>query len=437
MTLPHDPLPGKPDDELSPDPVRRSFLAAGLAGAVGMIATPVLPQVPAKPGAPAINRKLPDVVVVGAGAFGGWTALALREAGARVTMVDAYGAGNPRASSGDESRLLRLSYGQREIYTRWSQKASTLWDLRQKEFGRRLYFPNGSLRVMRDAELTAQKAIFDRMGIPYEAIGPDEVRKRWPQLNYDDTPQMLYESAGGVVKARESMIAVAETFMQKGGQVRIGHAVPGPSAGGRMTHLTVDGEPLSAGLVIFACGPWLPKVFPSLLGDRIRVPRREIFYVGSPMNDHRYRWENLPNLADLDTYTASDVDYGVKIAASLADMTMDPDDGDRMPTDFLRQQVRAYVARRMPGLKDQPIVATRICQTEYSDNSHFIIDRHPEMSNVWIAGAGSGHAFKMGPVLGDYLRDRILGRPTDAAEDALFALAAHKAAIASAGGRAG
>jgi sarcosine oxidase len=406
---------------------RRTLLKAGFAGALGLAAAPSASQVAVRPGAPAINRKLPDVVVVGAGAFGGWAALSLREAGARVTLIDAYGAGNPRASSGDESRLLRLSYGAREIYTRWSQKAALLWDARQKEFGRRLYYPNGSLRVMRDAELAVQKAVFDRMGIGYEDLGPDEVRKRWPQLNYDDTPHILYESTGGVVKARESMIAVAETFMQKGGEVRVGHAKPGPASGGKMSHMLVDGQPLSAGSTIFACGPWLPKVFPALLGDRISVPRRELFYFGSPIDDHRYRWEHLPNLADLDTYTASDVDYGVKVAARFPDFPVDPDNVDRMPSDFLRQWVRDYVARRMPGLKDQPIVATRACQTENSDNSHFIVDRHPEMDNLWVAGGGSGHAFKMGPVLGEYLRDRALGRPTDTEADALFALSAHKA----------
>ncbi|MBC2667147.1 FAD-dependent oxidoreductase [Novosphingobium flavum] len=413
---------------------RRALLAAGLAGSAASLAGKAAAQVAVRPGAPAINRRLPDVVVVGAGAFGGWTALALREAGARVTLVDAYGPGNPRASSGDESRLLRLSYGTRDIYTLWAQRAAALWDRRQQEFGRRMYYPNGSLRVMHEAELAAQRAVFDRHAIPYEVLGPDEMRKRWPQLNYDDTPHVFYESTGGVVKARESMIAVSEVFMQKGGEVRIGHARPGPMSGGAMQHLLVDDAPLPAGLTLFACGPWLPKVFPQLLGDRIRVPRRELFYVGSPIGDHRYRWEHLPNLADLDTYTASDVDYGIKVASRLPDTPMDPDFGARMPTEFLRQQVEDYVARRMPGLKGQPIVATRTCQTEYSDNSHFIIDRHPEAANVWIAGAGSGHAFKMGPVLGDYLRDRLLGRPTDPAEDALFTLASHKSALAGGAG---
>jgi sarcosine oxidase len=406
------------------DPVRRAILAGGLAS----LAAPIAAQVAARPGAPAILKGLPDVVVVGAGAFGGWTALTLRERGARVTLVDAYGAGNPRASSGDESRLLRLSYNDREIYTRWARRAAGLWEARQTEFGRRMFYPNGSLRVLTRANVDAQVGVFRKLGIPFELIGPDEVRKRWPQINYGDQELIFHETTGGVVKARESMIAVSETFQQKGGTVRLGNAEPGPASGGRMDHLLVDGEKLSGGSVVLACGPWLPKLLPSLLGDRIRVPRREMFYIGSPIDDHRYRWEHLPNLADADAYTASDVDYGVKVAARLPDIAMDPDDAIRMPSAFLGEQVRAYVAKRMPGLAGQPIVATRVCQTEYSDNSHYIIDRHPGLSNVWVAGGGSGHAFKMGPVLGEYVGDRVMGRATDPAADALFALANHKAA---------
>lgn len=412
-----------------PENPARRFLMAGAGAAAAAIATkPALAQVEAKPGAPAINRNLPDVVVVGAGAFGGWTALSLRDAGAKVTLVDAYGPGNPRASSGDESRLLRLSYGGREIYTRWSQRSQELWEQRQEEFGRRMFFNNGSLRYIRPDARAEQKAVFDRMGLAYEALTPDEVHYRWPQVDFSEYDEIFYEPSGGVVKAREAMIGVAENFMHKAGDVKIGHAMP--VAGSSGPAITVDGEPVEAGAYVFACGPWLPKIFPGLLGDRIRVPRRELFYVGSPIDDHRYRWEHLPNIADSDTYTASDVDYGIKVAARLHDQPMDPDLGDRMPTAFLRRQVEQYVAKRMPGLRGQPIVAARTCQTEYSDNSHFIVDRHPDRDNVWIAGAGSGHAFKMGPAIGEYVASRVLGRSIDPEADALFSLASHGAVAA-------
>lgn len=407
---------------------RRSILAGSAAIVAGAAAAPAIAQVKALPGAPAINRNLPDVAVIGAGAFGGWTALTLREAGAKVTLVDAYGAGNPRASSGDESRLLRLSYGDREVYTLWARRAQQLWEERQEEFGRRLFYNNGSLRVLASAQaLAAQRATFDRHKIPYEVLSAEEVAYRWPQVDFTGNDAIFYETTGGVVKAREAMIAVAEVFMQKGGTSVIGQAALAESRAGAT--VMVNGEAFPAGAYVFACGPWLPKVFPKLLGDRILTPRREIYYVGSPIDDHRYRWEHLPNISDRETYTASDVDYGIKVAARLRDVPMDADDGARMPSDFLRAQVEDYVARRMPGLKGQPIVATRVCQTENSDNSHYIVDRHPDYPSIWVAGGGSGHAFKMGPTIGEYVADRVLDRGKLLEVDALFSLANHGPAI--------
>lgn len=405
------------------NPDRRTLLLGGAAG--GLAATASASAAGVARQAPAIGGNAPDVVVVGAGAFGGWAALELRERGANVTLVDLYGPGNPRASSGDENRLLRASYGDREVYTRWAAEAFDLWHERQSQFGRRLIYPNGALRVLSSGALAAQRPIFDRLGLPYEILTPAEVHARWPQIRYDDAEHIIHETRAGAVKARESMIAVAENFERLGGRIRIGRAEISPRSG-RSASLRVDGQPLPAGQIVLAAGPWLPRLLPSLLGDRIRTPRREIFYIGSPPGDHRYRWENLPNLADPLAYTASDTDYGVKIAARLPDTAMDPDQGDRMPTSFLGAQVRDYVARRMPGLIGQPIVAARVCQTEYTDNSHFLIDRHPDHDNVLIAGGGSGHAFKMGPVLGRYIAARVLEDSSREQHlDDLFALGSH------------
>jgi sarcosine oxidase len=389
------------------------------------VAGTALAATAARAKAPAIGRNLPDIVVVGAGAFGGWAALVLRERGATVTLVDLYGPGNARASSGDESRLIRASYGDREIYSRMAVRASALWHLRQEEFGRRLIFLNGSLRQMKDKDIAPQRAVFDRLGLGYELLGPDEVRHRWPQVDYDDSPHIFYEQKSGIVKARESMIAVAEAFQRKGGRLVIGLAEPGDASSGKLDTVRVDGEALAAGRFLFAAGPWLPKLMPQLLGDRIKVPRREMYYVGSPAKDRRYRWEHCPNLTDSESYTAADVDYGIKVAARTPDIAIDPDSGDRMPSPFMADQVKHYVAKRLPGLAGQPIVAARVCQVEFTDNEHYLVDTHPDFANALVAGGGSGHAFKMGPVLGEYLADRLLGLPTDPLAADLFALKAH------------
>jgi glycine/D-amino acid oxidase-like deaminating enzyme len=409
---------------LSPRGVdRRRLVAGGLAA----VAAPALAQVPALPGAPAISRNLPDVVVVGAGAFGGWTALTLRERGAKVTLVDTYGPGNPRASSGGESRNLRSSYGEQEIYTRWAERAWTLWQNRQAEFGRRLVFPNGAFSFMRPEPLAKQRAMFERMGLPYEVLTAAEARKRWPQVSFSDAEILFFEPRAGVVKARESMIAVSEAFMHRGGEMRIGKAVPGELSRGRLQNLQVNGEPLAAGQFLFACGPWLPRLMPTLLGDKIVTPRVELFFVGSGPGDLRYRWEQLPNVTEGGgNYTSSDIGSGLKVRLTQAARIQDPDSGDRFPTHSMESDAYAYARRRFPGLAGQPVTATFVCQVEHTDNHNFLIDRHPDMANVIIAGGGSGHAFKMGPVLGETIADRLLGAPV-AAEESIHALAAHGA----------
>lgn len=404
---------------------RRSLLTGGIGAAVAVNAGPAL-AAQARGKAPAILKGLPDVVVVGAGAFGGWTALTLRERGAKVTLVDTYGPGNPRASSGGESRNLRSSYGAKEIYTRWAEEAWTLWQARQEEFGRRLVFPNGSFSFTGARDTAAQTAIFDRHKLPYEMLDAAEARRRWPQVRFSDEEGVFYEPRSGVVLARESMVAVAEAFAHKAGEIRIGLAAPGASAGGRMQTVTVNGEPLAAGAFVFACGPWLPKVLPSLLGDKIVTPRVELFYIGSAPGDPRYRWEQLPNITETGgSYTSSDLGSGLKVRLTQAARIQDPDSGDRFPTHSMEKDAYDYAKRRLPGLSGQPILQTYVCQVEYTDSHDFLIDRHPDFANVVIAGGGSGHAFKMGPVLGGKLADRVMGVAPTAEEEAMFSLRVH------------
>lgn len=402
---------------------RRVLAGALLTGAAA--AAPASAQVATRPGAPAINRNLPDVVVVGAGAFGAWTALELREKGARVTLVDAYGPGNPRASSGGESRNIRGSYGDREIYTRWATEAWDLWHARQDEFGRRLIYPNGSLRVLAPEALAAQQPIFRRLGLPFEVLSAEETNRRWPQYRFAADETIFFEQRSGSVKAHEALVAVCETFQQKGGTMRIGRAMPGVAAGGRLADIRVDGEPLAGDRFVFACGPWLPKVLPELLGARIICPRAELFFVGSPPGDARYRWENAPNITDRTRYTSADSGGGYKIAARHTGELVDPDSVDRMPSPALLAQIHDYIAARLPGLLGQPVLQGYVCQTEVTDNSHYIIDHHPEIANLWIAGGGSGHAFKMGPKLGRYVADCVLGRPQPPELAGIFSLASH------------
>jgi glycine/D-amino acid oxidase-like deaminating enzyme len=405
---------------------RREFLSSTAA----TTATAVIAEAAQAQPSPAIRAGLPDIVVVGAGAFGGWTALTLRERGHRVTLLDAYGAGNPRASSGDESRHLRAGYDDREIYSDWAFRAMALWKEREKEFGRSLMYPAPRLQMAGTLTkgLAAQKAIFDKLGIPYEILQQDELRRRYPQINFDDVGFAFAETpaSSAVLRARDSMIAVAEMFARKGGEFRIAEALPGAASGRRLNALELgQGDSISAQVYVFACGPWLPRIFPALLGRKIASYRRELYYWGVPAGDTRFNWPNLPTWSDdvLGNYGFPNIDRGVKIAPPQAGLFLqDPDEDERVPSAYLMRRARKWVAKRFPALADMPIVESRICQVEESANGDFMIDRHPDYDNVWIVGGGSGHGFKHGPYLGRYVADRVTGRADDAGLSKLFAI---------------
>tara|TARA_X000000950_G_scaffold108205_1_gene136408 strand:- start:117309 stop:118649 length:1341 start_codon:yes stop_codon:yes gene_type:complete len=421
------------------DLTRRKLLAssasvmagAALASTSNANAQGAIPQVTAgtspRP-APAIIQGLPDVLVVGGGAFGAWSALSLLEKGAKVKLVDAYGVGNARQTSGDETRQIRAAYGEDEVYSRWAMRAYDLWHQRQDEFGRGMIYDNGVLSANEpEDKLAVEMDIFNRLGIPYEVIPHDELVRRWPQGRWDDVEYALYEPKAGTVKARESLIAVSENFQAKGGEVDMAHVMPGAMSGGTMASAVMsNGEDITAGSYLFACGPWIGDVFPDILAGYIRLRRSEVYYVGSPAGDTRYTYREFPNMWEphAGAYAMSDIDYGYKVVPRFG-IGIDPTDDDRVPSSFLMLKVYDYLRQRLPGLVDQPIVASRVCALEISNNHHYIIDQHPEASNVWIAGGGSGHAFKMGPMLGEYISDRMLSLADDPELRDLYAIATH------------
>ncbi len=253
---------------------RRTFLKATTAS---LMAAPIVRAQPA-----------PDVVVVGAGAFGGWTALHLREMGHRVALLDAYGPGNGRAASGGETRQIRVGYGDQEIYSRWVLRALEKWKAREEEFGQSLMLKTGRLQLASSwtTELRATKSAFEKLGVVHEVVPHDELSKRHPQMRPEGVEFALFEPGAGVLRARHAMQVVAGAFERKGGRVAIGRAEPPSGAGSTLSRISLSGgDGLSAAAYVFACGPWLPKVFPDLLGDKIFTPRRDTFFFGTPAGD--------------------------------------------------------------------------------------------------------------------------------------------------------
>jgi len=372
----------------------------------------------------------PEIVVVGAGAFGGWTALHLREKGASVTLLDASGPGNSRASSGGETRQIRAGYEDREMYTLWVLKAFDAWKARQEEFGRRLFYETGRLLLAPewDESLKVTKTVLDKFKVPNEVLTPDQLRRRYPQMNVEGVGVALFEPTTGVLMAREGCIAVADAFQKKGGRFQIGRAQPGRQSGTRLLDVALaDGSSVAASTFVFACGPWLAKVFPDILKKKLFTPRRDVFFFGTPAGDDRFSYPRFPNYSEEGRgyYGFPSIDHrGFKVCPVGELTAFDPDTDERVVSSYQVKRARDYLAFRFPALKDQPVVETRVCQLEMSVDEHFIIQKHPAFENVWLAGGGSGHGYKMGPVVGEYVADRVLGQDRQPELEAVFRLKA-------------
>jgi sarcosine oxidase len=363
-----------------------------------------------------------DVVVIGAGVFGAWTAHHLANAGARVTLVDAYGPGNSRSSSGDESRILRCGYGSAEIYSRFAMRSRELWcELDERERSALpLWHPCGVLWLAPAGDPYATETLVTLQRGKYPVEVPDRaaVESRYPHLRTDGVPLLMFEPKGGVIMARRSVQALAAELARRGVAVRAGRARK-PVAPGRVTSIGLtDGTELRGERFVFACGAWLPAVFPDLLGPRITPTRQVVLYFGSPAGDDRFGAGRTPALIDFASglYAVPSLENrGVKVGIDTPGPRFDPDTGERTVDPESIAWARDWLARRLPALADAPVVESRVCQYENTASGDFVIDRHPDHDNLWIAGGGSGHGFKHGPAVGEYLARLIsTGMPPDA-----------------------
>ncbi len=375
---------------------RRSILGGITAGAV----------------APAVLRAATPgskghVAVIGAGVFGAWTAHHLLRQGHRVTLIDAHGPAHSRASSGGESRMTRAAYGRDAIYARMAHDSLTQWQALSALSGLPIFHPCGVLffSAVRDAYLADSLDVARQLGLPTEELTPAQMARRFPMIDFSGIATGLIEPGFGALMARRGVQTLVERFVKDGGTY-LHAAVRPPASTAKLDAITLSsGTTLAADRFVFAAGPWLGKLFPDLLASRIFATRQEVFFFAPPAGDRRFEAAAMPGWADMNGgdlyYGFPDLEgRGVKFARDTHGVRVDPDTQSREHSAAALADVRAFIARRFPLLRGAPLTEARVCQYENSSNGDFLIDRHPQMSNVVLVGGGSGHGFKHGPEVG-------------------------------------
>jgi glycine/D-amino acid oxidase-like deaminating enzyme len=251
-----------------------------------------------------------------------------------------------------------------------------------------------------DIHADASRVALRNAGIAFEDFSPEELQRCYPQIHA--APQMgaIFEPNAGALMARQAVRAVVEEFVRMGGVYRQESLPPDDHS--------------SEGVTIYACGPWLGKLFPEILGARLFVTRQEILFFGTPPGDIRFQAPQLPIWLDFGgergMYGFPDLEArGFKIACDRHGPPIDPDTADRTVSEATVREMRAYLAERFPALSDAPVMEARVCQYENTSTGDFVIDRYPGRENVWFAGGGSGHGFKHGPAIGEYVANLFMG----------------------------
>ena len=208
--------------------------------------------------------------------------------------------------------------------------------------------------------------------------------------------------------------SVVRNFKANGGKIYIGEVEINESNLDK-NHIYFNNKKINADKYVIACGPWGRKLLPEMLGKSTYVSRQEVYYFSVPNNKAiEFDLNSMPCWLDLNENNPSyygipfHLNKGFKIAYDERSTLFDPDTSDRIPIPDLVKRTKSYLYHRFPKLKGLPISETRVCQYENSLDGNFIINWHKKNDDVLVLAGSSGHGFKLGPGLGELVKDVVL-----------------------------
>lgn len=315
---------------------------------------------------------------------------------------------------------MRGTYGPDQPYTEMAARALALWAKYERRWKRQLLHRTGVLWMASGRNDTFERGSVKMLRaskIKFQELSSSQMKKRWPQINFEQIEWGIIEPECGYVEARASCQAVANACLASGAKFRSSAVLSDGLESGSLPRFSLsDGSKIKADAYVFSCGPWLGKLFPVAVGSLVRATKQDVFFFGPPAGDNRFSSEAMPVWADHRDHFYYGIPgsdrRGFKIADDTRGPDFDPTSGERVVSPETLREVREYVEFRFPALKNAPLIETRVCQYEQTPDSHFIIDRHPMNENLWLLGGGSGHGFKHGPALGEMMARLILGGGT-------------------------
>jgi sarcosine oxidase len=350
-----------------------------------------------------------DTIIIGAGAVGSSTALALAKRGQNVLLLEQFTTPHERGSHHGHSRIFRFAYDDPD-YARLTMRSLAAWRELEQESGQNVLHLFGGLDIGQEGnpslENTAQ-TLFD-IGASLERLSAATLMQRWSQWRVPKDWVGIYSTDAGIVqpsRAVELMVALAR---KHGATLLENCAVDWLESG---TVQTSAGK-FQAKQIVVAAGAWLPKLVPSLAQLTVTLEGSLYF---APDDLNAYLPERFPIFIDHNSLAYGFPVQGlpaIKLGLHQSGASTDADSRDFAVPQAMLENAQAWLAAHLPHSNWRNI-QSRTCLYTNTPSHDFIFDKHPELENVLIASPCSGHGFKFASYLGEIVADKLEGKPNE------------------------
>jgi sarcosine oxidase len=361
-----------------------------------------------------------DAIVIGVGGVGSATLYQLARRGLRVLGIDRFAPGHARGSSHGETRAIRKAYFEHPDYVPLLTRAYELWRELNAEAGQTLFHQTGILEVgpAHGILLAGVRAAAKEHQLAIEEVSVDEVMQRFPGFRVPTGSEAVYEPEGGYLLVEECVKQHAELAKRLGAELAIGSSVTSWEGFNGDIHVRTDTENFVTRNLIITAGAWANDLL-GQLGIQLRVLRKHLhWYAAKP---EAYRQDRNSPVFFYETpggcfygfpSLVSQVQPLVKIAEHTGgELETDPLNCNRSVDEDEQLRVEKFMSECMPQMTCQ-LARHEVCMYTMTEDEHFVVDRHPEFSNVAFAAGLSGHGFKFATVLGECLADWVEGKQT-------------------------
>jgi sarcosine oxidase len=358
-----------------------------------------------------------DVIVLGLGAMGSAAAAHLAGRGQRVLGLDQFTSPHDHGSTHGRSRVIRQAYYEDPAYVPLLLRTYELWRELERTSGKQLLTVTGGLMLgaADSAVVSGSLRSARRHGLAHELLDAKEIRKRFPQFSPEPDTVALFEQNGGFVRPEECVRSHLDEAARRGATLHFEDEVLSWNADSNRVRVNTRRGGYEAGQLVICAGPWTSKVLADLALP-LKVERQVQFWfepVGGiePFLPERFPiwlWETRDGAHPYGLPACDGPDEGVKVALHHGGIhpICAPDTIERNISDDEIAKAREYISARVPALTGRCVRAVTCMYTNTPDE-HFLIDRHPQLANVVIVSACSGHGFKFCPVIGEIVADLI------------------------------